>query len=245
MGGIPAADIAAKIVPENGNAAGEFLNYLVRKNAWEELPSAYAAFDEAVKQSIPVDLLRYTFDQAFAAGETGAYLELWEKTSGEATSPGGSLAVTHDGPPETFGLDGYGLQWAVRPHQGVTTRALTADSEPTSIEIALVDPQNLHYSHISRDFAVLPSRRYVLHAEIQADTITSSQGIRLLVGAPGGGLVESSPIRGTTDWSRIKLAFRAGTKDRVLRLYIVRYPSTTFDRDTTGLFRLRNVLVVE
>lgn len=243
-GGITAADVAAKIVPPQGEAAGEFLNYLVRKKAWEELPSAYAAFDEAAKRSIPVDLMRYTFDQAFAAGETGAYLDLWKKTSREVANAGGPLTIEHNGTPETFGLDGYGLQWAVRPHRGVATRSLTSDREPTSIEITFVAPQNLHYSHVSRDFAALPSRRYVLHAEIQVDEITSSQGIRLLVTAPGGSLVESQPVHGTTDWSKVRLPFRAGATDRVLRFYIVRYPSTTFDHDIAGHFRLRNMRVV-
>ena len=242
-GGILAADVATKIVPDEGEAAGEFLNYLVREREWADLAPTYAAFDEGVRRSIPVDLMRYTFDQAFAAGETDVHLDLWQKTTGAVDNPGGPLAIEHDGPPESFGLDGYGLQWTIRPHRGVTTQAVTSKGRPASIEVTFAEPQNLHYSHVARDFTVHPSRHYVLHAEVQADEITSSQGVRLLVAAPRGSIVESRPIRGTKDWSKVRLAFQSGPKERVLRLTVVRYPSTTFDRDITGRFRLRNVRV--
>ena len=242
-GGILAADVATKIVPDEGEAAGEFLNYLVREREWADLAPTYTAFDEGVRRSIPVDLMRYTFDQAFAAGETDVHLDLWQKTTGAVDNPGGPLAIEHDGPPESFGLDGYGLQWTIRHHRDVTTQAVTSKGRPASIEVTFAEPQNLHYSHVARDFTVHPSRHYVLHAEVQADEITSSQGVRLLVAAPRGSIVESRPIRGTKDWSKVRLAFQSGPKERVLRLTVVRYASTTFDRDITGRFRLRNVRV--
>jgi tetratricopeptide (TPR) repeat protein len=243
-GGISPSDIAKTIVPPQGQAAGEFLNYLVRKKAWADLAPAYAAFDEPLKRSIPIKLMRYTFDQAFAASETQVYLDLWKQSPDAVDHAHSLLSIEHAGPPEAFGLGGYGLHWAVRLRRGVATQAGTSDGDPTSIEITFTEPQNLHYSHVARDFPVDPSRRYVLHAEVQAEEVTSSQGVRLVVIAPSGSLVESWPIRGTSDWSRVKLAFRPGPSDRVLRLSVARYPSETFDRDITGRFRLRNVRIV-
>ena len=243
-GGIPAADIAAHIVPAQGQAAGEFLNYLVRRKTWTDLPSAYAAFDDAVKQSIPIELLRYTFDQAFAAGEAQTYIDLWKESPGRTDDADGLLTIPPHHPPESFGLSGCGLAWSVRPHQAVATRVITDGDNPAAIEVAFTRPQNVHYSHLSRDFVVRPSSSYSLHAEVRADDLTSSQGVRLLVNSSKGAIAESQPIRGTIEWTPVRLSFRTGPNDHVLRLTIVRYPSTTFDRDITGRFQLRSVGIV-
>jgi O-antigen ligase len=219
-GGIPARDIAADIVPLDGEAAGEFLIHLVRQQAWPDLVPCYEALLSAVKRSIPQRLLRYVFDQTFAAGQTATYLQLWK--------------VIH---PETVS---GAMRWAVRPLNGV---AIHFDDDPQgpAIEVRFTKPQNIHFAHLSRDFAVTPGRRYLLEAQIRTQDLTSSEGVRLLVVSPRGTVIESKPFRRSSDWTKVRLPFRASAANHVMRLLVVRYLSKRLDNEITGSVFVREL----
>ena len=243
-GGISPTDIAARIVPPDGEAAGEFLIHLVREQAWPDLIAGFDALPAGSKQTIPAHLLRYVFDRAFAANRGATYLQLWERihsTSIETLPTNQSLLTQAADQIQPFGSQGYGLRWITRQHQGVTTRLHIGDRDVPTIEIRFIEPQNIHYTHLRRDFAVRTGRRYTLEAEVQTDGITSSEGIRLLISSSSGPVVESKPIRRTTPWTKIRLRFRASPTDHVLRLLVVRYPSNHLDKNVVGTISLRNV----
>ncbi len=238
-GGISPLDIAANVVPAHGEAAGEFLIHLVRGEAWPELVPACEALPATAKQNIPAHLLRYVFDRVFAANQTAIYLQLWsqmfpDEVAEDAFGPTLLTSTTDEG------SLGYGLRWAEHPREGVTTRFGVKDSEAPFIELRFTKPENLHYAHLSRDFAVRPGQRYTLLAEVRTEDLTSSEGVRLLLTSPHGSLIESNPYRRTAPWQEVRLSFRAGPDDHVLRLFVVRYPATGFDKQISGSFYLRN-----
>jgi hypothetical protein len=62
------AMIARRVVPRNGEAIGEYLCYLVRRNAWEKIVPAYQELNSEGTHLVPAKMLQYTFDKLFAAG---------------------------------------------------------------------------------------------------------------------------------------------------------------------------------
>jgi O-antigen ligase len=242
-GGIDPLNIAADVIPADGEAAGEFLIHLVRAKAWPQLVPSYEALPAAAKRNIPAHLLRYIFDRTFAANETATYLQLW-KQMGTGNVAEDTFSSTLLAPSTDEDSQGYGLRWVERPHEGVSIRFDVKGSESPFIELRFTKPQNLQYAHLSRDFAVRPGQRYTLLAEVRTEDLTSNEGVRLLVASPRGSLIESSPFRRTASWQQVRLPFRAGPDDRVLRLFVVRYPAAGFDKQISGSFYLRYVRVI-
>ncbi|MDA1314674.1 MAG: O-antigen ligase family protein [Acidobacteria bacterium] len=230
-GGISPHDIATDIVPPDGEAAGEFLIHLVREQAWPQLVPSYEALPSAAKRSISAHLLRYVFDQVFAAGQTATYLQLWKEM------PPGPV-------PEGIGDPrGYGLHWAVRPLDGVAIYFGAGDQQGPAIEVRFTKSQNVHFAHLSRDFAVAPGRRYVLEAQIRTQDLTSSEGVRLRLASPRGSVIESKPFRRSSNWTQVRMPFRAAAADHVLRLVVIRYLSNRLDNEITGSVFVKDVKI--
>jgi hypothetical protein len=134
------------------------------------------------------------------------------------------------------------MPWAVRPLDGVAVH-LDGDPQDPVVEVRFTKLQNVHFAHLSRDFAVTPGRRYELEAQVRTTDLTSSEGVRLLVASPRGTVIESRPFRRSSDWTQVRLHFRAGA-DQVLRLSVVRYRSNRLDNEIAGRVFVKEVRVV-
>jgi tetratricopeptide (TPR) repeat protein len=66
--GMDPVTITRSVVPRNGEAIGEYLCYLVRQGAWEQIVPAYQDLNPEGAHEVPAKLLQYTFDKLLEAG---------------------------------------------------------------------------------------------------------------------------------------------------------------------------------
>ena len=238
--GLGAELITSNIVPHDAQAVGEYLCYLAQRQAWDAIVPACHVLDCA-RLAIAPKLLRYTFDKMFEAGAGLEYLGLWE-----LTGPASRDALAERSDPLAsdspwFGERGYGLDWVQQRVDGVSAAPRLDESGGRALEVRFLRPLDLAYSHLRHDFLVEPDRRYVLEADVRAEELTGSEGVRLLVRSSAGALASSDGVRRTVPWQAVKLRFRTGPADHVLRLMVVRYRSRKLDKFIQGRFYLRNV----
>ena len=238
--------ISARIVPREAAATGQYLCYLARRQAWEAIVPACQAL-RCAELTIPPLLLRYAFDKMFEAGQGFEYRRLWELT-GALSRNASPKQLSRRATP--FSVDapsiaepGYGLAWVQHSVAGVSIGSLQDRTGLSALEVHFSRPLDLAYSHLRHDFAVEPLRRYVLEAEVRTEGLTGSEGVRLLIQSPRGAVASSEGVRRTVPWQRVRLSFRSGPSDHVLRLMIARYRSQKLDKYVQGRFLLRKLRV--
>ena len=244
--GVSPGLVTSSIVPRDAPAVGEYLCYLARRRAWDAIVPACHELGCA-DLAIAPKLLRYTFDKLFDAGRGLEYRALWrivatatpDASHDSFAEPAGTAATGS----RWFGARGYGLDWVQQPIEGVSVSPREDEPGGRVLEVHFLTPLDLAYSHLRHDFLVEPGRRYVLEADVRAEKLTGSEGVRLLVQSPAGALAASDGVRSTVSWQQVKIPFRAGPADHVLRLMVVRYRSEKLDRFIQGRFYLRNVRV--
>ena len=234
-GGMEPGLIASRVVPPESGALGEYLYYLARRGEWEELLPATAALSPATRMRVPPGMLRYVFDKLFFAGRGDIYRRLWMR-AGQSVAEDGALG-------DLLSDEGFGLQWVHTAVPGVRVSSTGQAGQSGSIDLDFEKPSNLHYRHLWRDFLVSASTDYLVEAEVRAQEIESSEGVRLAIVSRAGLLEESAPARGTFGWKKISLRFRSGSADQVLRLMVVRHPSQKLNRFLSGRFHLRGARV--
>lgn len=238
--------VTSTIVPRDAPAVGEYLCYLARRQAWDAIVPACHELGCA-DLAIAPKLLRYTFDKMFEAGRGREYRALWrivatatpDASHDSFAEPAGTAATGS----RWFGARGYGLDWVQQPIEDVSVAPREDEPGGRALEVHFLTPLDLAYSHLRHDFLVEPDRRYVLEADVRAEKLTGSEGVRLLVQSPAGALATSDGVLRTTLWRQVKVPFRAGPADHVLRLLVVRDRSRKLDKFIQGRFYLRNVRV--
>ena len=238
--GMDAELITSNIVPRDRQAVGEYLCYLAQRQAWDAIVPACHVLDCA-RLAIEPKLLRYTFDNMFEAGEGLEYRALWD-----LTGPASREALAEHPDPFAFdapwfGEHGYGLAWVQQRVDGVSVAPRLDESGGRELEVRFLSPLDLAYSHLRHDFLVEPDHQYVLEADVRAEELTGSEGVRLLIRSSAGALAFSDGVRRTVPWQAVKLRFRTGPADHVLRLMVVRHRSRKLDKVIQGRFYLRNV----
>ncbi len=238
--GMDAELITSNIVPHDAQAVGEYVCYLAQRRAWDAIVPACLVFDCGTLAIAP-ELLRYTFDQMFEAGKGLEYRRLWELTGPASRDalPEHSDPFAFDAP--WFGEHGYGLAWVQQRVDGVSVAPRLDESGGRELEVRFLSPLDLAYSHLRHDLLVEPDRRYALEADVRAEELTGSEGVRLLIRSSAGALAFSDGVRRSVPWQAVKLRFRTGPADHVLRLMVVRYRSGKLDKFIQGRFYLRNV----
>ena len=247
--GMTAKELANQVVPANGETAAKCLRLLADRGSWNEIVPAYRALSARGDFTIPPEMLRSLFDKLFDAGRGGEIETLWEslgKPAGECCPTVFRISANTSGPAhrprflESFGQDGFGLDWVARPVEGVRVYRGMDVAGMRSLQVDFEQPQNPYYCHLTRDFAVLPLESYLIEAEISSEGITGSEGVRLAVSSHRRFLTASPAIRRTTPWNKVQLYFTPGPGEVVLRLAVLRNRSKRLDRLISGKFLLRN-----
>ncbi len=248
--GMTAQELVQQVVPANGKATAECLRLLADRGSWSEIVPAYRALSARGDFSLPRVVLRSLFDKLFDASRGREIKTLWEslgKSPEERCPTVFPISANTSGPVdhprflETFGQDGFGLDWVARPAEGVSVYRGIDVAGMLFLQVAFEQPRNLYYCHLTRDFTVLPLEFYLLEAEIGSEEITGSEGVRLAVSSHRRFLTASPAIRRTTPWNKVRLFFTPGPGEDVLRLAVLRNRSERLDHLISGKFLLRNV----
>ena len=249
--GMTTQQLVNQVVPVNGKAAAECLRLLADRGSWSEIVPAYRALSAKGDLAFPPVMLRSLFDKLFDAGRGLEIKTLWESVgkpavgccptnlniSADAVGPG-------DRSLENLGQDSFGLDWVVRPVEGVSVYRGRDVVGNDFLQIGFEQPRNLYYCHLTRDFAVTPLEPYLLEAEVSSERITGSEGVRLAISSHRRFLTASPAIRRTTPWNKVQLYFTPDPGEDVLRLAVLRNRSERLDRLISGKFLLRNVRLV-
>ena len=251
--GMTTQELVNHVVPVNGKAAAVYLRLLADRGSWSEIVPAYRALSAKGDLTLPSIMLRSLFDKLFEAGRGREIKMLWESVGKPA---GRCCPTTFDAPAdvvgrgnhrrytESFEPDSFGLDWVVRPVEGVSVYRGRDAEGMHFLHIDFKQPQNLYYCHLTRDFAVTPLEPYLLEAEVSSERITGSEGVRLAVTSHRRFLTASIAVRRTTPWNKVQLYFTPNPGEDVLRLAVLRNRSERLDNLASGKFFLRNVSLV-
>lgn len=127
-----------------------------------------------------------------------------------------------------FEPTGAPLDWKIEPHP-----AVEASRDPgNGLSLRFNGAENVAYRHATQIACVKPGR-YVLHAKIRTQDITTNEGIHLHVTAPGLDL-RTEPLTGTHPWTLVELSFEVPPNIHQLTIGICRDPSRKFDNKIQG-----------
>ena len=249
--GMTTQQLVNQVVPVNGKAATECLRLLADRGSWSEIVPAYRALSAKGDLAFPPVMLRSLFDKLFDAGRGREIKALWQslgETAGACCPTVFRISANTVGPDdrslENLGQDSFGLDWVVRPVEGVSVYRGRDVVGNDFLQIGFEQPRNLYYCHLTRDFAVTPLEPYLLEAEVSSERITGSEGVRLAISSHRRFLTASPAIRRTTPWNKVQLYFTPRPGEDVLRLAVLRNRSERLDSLIGGKFFLRNVRLV-
>lgn len=135
-----------------------------------------------------------------------------------------------------------GFDWRVDPvpHVSVSLGPGRQGEQPPAVIILFSGEDNVDYKGFYQYAVVEPNRTYRLHAWLATEGITTESGPRLEVADvyDGGRVLGRSPsIVGSVDWAPEEMVFTTGARTRLLRVGIVRLPSSRLGNQIRGTVR--------
>jgi tetratricopeptide (TPR) repeat protein len=185
-----------------------------------DLDTAQAVWQRLVglRQKVPMREMVLFFDGLFQQRRIADAKRLWPEAlammqNAPPADPAGS--ILWDGGFESAYTLGGGFTWRFVP----ATRDTQISSDPSekhsgerSIRILFNGRQNLNFEDVCHNIAPEPAKHYLLTAWIRTQSLTSSEGVRLLLFAfskSGNQTVTTEEVHGTQPWTKVQLEWTA------------------------------------
>jgi hypothetical protein len=242
--GVSIEEVLARGIPADRRAAQSFFRYVLGQGglrearaAWEWM-GAHSFADDRLADQYAAVLVRL--------GEYQAAVGMWGAQVGPHKEGYPVSNSVYNGSFEREPA-GTTFDWRIAPSQSVHAErdAAVASSGRWSLRIRFEGKENVAYSHVSQRVVVKPGA-YRFEAELRASEITTDQGVgfRIVDREDARRLdVRTERLRGTTDWRRVELRFRAPERTKLVEIQVVREPSLKFDNKISGTVWIDEVVL--
>jgi len=238
--GIPQTQVL-DIVPARRDILSAYLDYLVQT---QRLDAAAEVWRRLLASPEPFDMdaaFRY-FDALLLARRVDEMRTIWSDLARHdpARIPWQQSAANliYDGAFERPILNG-GFGWRTSPIEGATVSfdGRFAHEGSSALMIRFDGKHNLAFANVVQYVSVEPERSYRFLAYARTEGITTDSGPRIAIYDPldrDALSIESENLSGTSGWTEQELAFRTGTKTRLIAVQIVRRASRRLDHLIAG-----------
>lgn len=140
------------------------------------------------------------------------------------------------------------FDWLSQPVDGAAvSRDGAGGRGGAALRIDFAGTHNIDFRHVWQAVYLEPGR-YLLRADLKADSITTNQGPYLLVTDPGdarGLTAMTGPSTGTHDWKTAQLPFEVTGHARLVHVRVARRTSLKFDNKIAGTLFVDNVEILK
>lgn len=246
LAGLSVQESLARAVPEEREPLAAFLQTAIRA---EGSSSARAVWAKMMSLGLvePNDLPSYTA-KLLEDGWTQEAVDAQQNVAGDRDPEWPQSNRVFNGSFESESLR-TPLDWRMRRHKGAE---LSFDEEVAakgtrSARIRFPGGENLQATPLTQTIPVESSAHYTLTAMVRADGVTTDEGLRIEVRAPGGrgapDVTES--LTGTFDWRSVELPFRAPADAETVVVSILRRRSGRINSKIKGTVWIDDFRVVQ
>ncbi len=243
LDGADVADTFEYGIPPRSPLVSEYFKYLLSvanpgdlQKAWNWIQT-HSPVDDRVAGDY-VDLLIMDGDLSLAA-------EAWKRSAGRHDPAYLQSNLVYNGDVE-LPLVQSGLDWRFRevPAVRIQPDSSVVHSGSSSLRIDFEGKDNIDFNHVEQK-VIAPAGSYLFTAWIRTSQITTDEGVGFRLTDTSGKLdLRTKPLVGTNDWVPMHVEFTLTGPAHLIRIQLIRRPSSKFDNKLSGRVWIDSVSLV-